>query len=112
MYSRFAKAPGSRRSAGVFAAILLATAALAGLSIQSVYREAQVRKRFLSDTHRSIGELVSARLETAMTDADRSVAAAIQGIEPRAENLLRKIDDIESAQPWLMPLVLASTSPS
>ena len=44
----------------VFAAILLATAALAGLSIQSVYREAQVRKRFIADTHRSIAELVSA----------------------------------------------------
>lgn len=112
MSSRFAKLPGSRHLTGVFAAILLATAALAGLSIQSVYREARVRKQFLSDTHRSIGELVSARLETAMTDADRSVAAAIQGIEPRAENLLRKIDEIESTERWLGPMVLMSTSPS
>ena len=58
-------------------AVLLATAALAGLSIQSVYREVQVRKRFIADTHRSIAELVSARLETAMIDADRSIGSAM-----------------------------------
>src|SRR6476469_1091119 len=109
---QFAKLTGSRRAIGVFAVLFLATAALAGLSIQSVYREAKVRKRFIADTHRSISELVSARLDTAMVDADRSLATAIQGDEIRVGNLLKKIHQIESAQPWLAPVVVAFTASS
>jgi hypothetical protein len=112
MGKRFAKLAGSGRAMGVFAALFLAMAALAGLSIQSVYREAQVRKRFIADTHRSISELVSARLDTAMLDADRSLAAAIRGDEIRVDNLLKKIRQIESAQPWLAPVVVAFTASS
>jgi hypothetical protein len=104
----FAKPAGSRRGLGVLAALLLATAALAGLSIQSVYREAQVRKQFIADTNRSIADLVTARLDAAMADADRSVAAAFESIEHHTPGLLRKIHEVESVQPWLAPLVVIS----
>jgi hypothetical protein len=92
MSSGFAKVPESRRRVGVFAALFLATAALAGLSVQSVYREAQVRKQFITDTHRTIAELVSARLETAMIDSDHSIAAAMEGIGLPADQLVRTIN--------------------
>jgi hypothetical protein len=112
MSSGFAKVPESRRRVGVFAALFLATAALAGLSVQSVYREAQVRKQFITDTHRTISELVSARLETAMIDSDHSIAAAMEGIGLPADQLVRTINRIEFAEPWLAPLVLVSAPSS
>jgi hypothetical protein len=99
-----------RRSLGVSAALLLATAALAGLSIQSVYREAQVRRRLISDTHRSIADVASARLDAAMQDADRAVADEIQNVKPQAQTLLNKFQELEGSRPWLHPLVLVSSS--
>lgn len=89
---------------------MLATAALAGLSIQSVHREAQLRTRFITDTHRSIAEVVSARLDAAMVDADRAVAAALQSIEPRPDTLFKALESLEASQPWVQPLVVVSTS--
>jgi signal transduction histidine kinase len=104
----FAKLSAFHRGFGVSAALFLATTALAGLSIQSVYREAQVRKRLIADTHRSIANLVTVRLDTAMSDADRTAVAEIQMIEPHAEALLKKFGELEGTRPWLEPLVLVS----
>src|SRR5438045_8276416 len=101
MRSGSAKISGLRRGVGVTAALLLATAALAGLSIQSVYRETQVRRRLITDTHRSIADLVSARLDAAMREADRASAAEIQAIEPRLAALQKKFDELEASRPWL-----------
>jgi signal transduction histidine kinase len=95
---------------GVSAALLLATAALSGLSIQSVYREAQVRRRLITDTHRSIADVVSARLDAAMQDADRAVADEIQNVKPQAQTLLKKFQELEGSRPWLQLLVLVSSS--
>ena len=100
----------SRRGWGISAALVLATAALAGLSIQAVYREAQLRTRFITETHRSIAEVVSARLDAAMVNADRAVAAALQSIEPRSDALFKALESLETAQPWVQPLVVVSTS--
>src|SRR5215813_9901560 len=96
------------RGVGVSAALLLATAALAGLSIQSVYREAQVRRQLITDTHRTIADVVSVRLDAAMLEADRGLVAELQTVEPRAEALLKKLESFEAAHSWLQPLVLAS----
>ncbi len=90
-----------RRGVGVSAALLLATAALAGLSIQSVYREAQVRRRLITDTHRSIADVVSARLDAAMQATDRAIADEIQTIKPQAQTLLDKFQELEGSRPWL-----------
>ena len=98
-----------RRGWGL-AALLLATAALAGLSIQSVYREAQVRKRLVADTHRSIADVLSAQLDAAMGEADRATAAELSVMGTHGEPLLEKIRDIETSRPWLQPLVLAFSS--
>jgi hypothetical protein len=106
----FGKILAFRRGLGVSAALLLATAALAGLSIQSVYREAQVRKGLIAATHRSIADVVSARLDAAMLDADRAASGELQGVEPRAEIVLQKIQQLEASGPWLEPLVLVSAS--
>jgi signal transduction histidine kinase len=73
-----------------------------------VYREAQVRKRLIADTHRSIADIVTARLDAAMNDANRTVSEELQKAGSSADALFRKIDEVEAASPWLAPLVLKS----
>ncbi|MBI4471891.1 MAG: HAMP domain-containing histidine kinase [Acidobacteria bacterium] len=105
-----AKISALRRGWGVSAALLLATAALAGLSIQSVYREAEVRQRLIADTHRSIADVVSARLDAAMLEADRAAAVELQAVDSQAKPLLKKFQELEASRPWLQPIVLVSAS--
>ena len=92
----------------MLAALLLATLALAVLSVQAVRREALVRTRLIIDTHRSLADLVSARLDAAMAEADRAVATDLQASGAGAEALLKKLQEIEASRPWLQPLVLVS----
>ena len=95
--------------ARVSAALLLATTALAGLSIQSVYREAQVRKRLIEDMHRSIADVI-ARLDAAMIEEERAATAELQSVPPRSARLLGKMREMEQFRPWLAPLVLLPTA--
>jgi signal transduction histidine kinase len=76
-----------------------------------VYREAQMRKRLISDTHRSIADLISVRLDAAMQDEDRAVADEIQTVKLQAQTLLNKFQELEGSRPWLQPLVLVSSRP-
>jgi signal transduction histidine kinase len=105
------KAWQKRRGLGVFAALLLAMLALAILSVQSVYREAQVRRRLIVDTHRNIADVVSARLATEILETDRAIAGAIESLQDRSsETLLKALDSLEALHPWAQPLVLVSSS--
>ena len=106
--ARFANLTARGHGLGVLAALLLAALALAVLSVQAVRREAVVRSRLITDTHRGIADLVNARLDGAMAEADRAIAADLQASDLQAEALLKKLHEIETSRPWLQPLVLVS----
>jgi hypothetical protein len=62
----FATLFAPHRAWHVLAALALVTVTLAALSIQSVRREALVRRNLVIDTHRAVANLVSARLGDAL----------------------------------------------
>jgi signal transduction histidine kinase len=90
------------------AALALASVVLAVLGVQAVRHEAQTRRRVAAETQLAIADLVSARLDAAMADADREAAAALQAAGSRVQSVLKTIEQLEISSPWLHPLVLTS----
>ncbi len=98
----------SRRAWHVLAALALVTVTLAVLSIQSVRREAIVRRNLVVDTHRAVANLVSARLSDAIAEGERSIAGAAQAGDRSPDAILDALDEIERARPWLGPVVVVA----
>src|SRR5690348_9350080 len=83
----------------VLLALAAAVVALGALSIQAVSREAVVRKRLITDTHRGIADLLQARVQSELSRLDELIAAALDGAKD-IQSLTPATNDLERTHPW------------
>ena len=96
----------SRLGIGLVFAFLLPTLALSYLGIQSVRNEAVARRQLLDDTHRSIRAVVGSGIDARIAEVDRALLREVAADQPDRATLIARVQEAETAQPWLQPLVL------
>jgi signal transduction histidine kinase len=86
------------------AALGLAAAALAALSVDVVLRETRSRRQLLQETYRQMADLDGARLADEIRSAE-GVARTIADADQKAEGLVSALDGFERSRPWLAAAV-------
>jgi signal transduction histidine kinase len=86
------------------AALGLAAAALAALSVDVVLRETRSRRQLLQETYRQMADLAGARLADEIRSAE-GVARTIADADQKAEGLVSALDGFERSRPWLAAAV-------
>jgi signal transduction histidine kinase len=86
------------------AALGLAAAALAALSVDVVLRETRSRRQLLEETYRQMADLAGARLADELRSAE-GVARTIVNADDKAEGLVSALAEFERSRPWLAAAV-------
>lgn len=93
------------------AALGLAAAALATVSVDLVLRETRSRRQFLEETYRQMSDLAGARLADELRSAE-GVARTIVNADHNAEGLVSALAEFERSRPWLAAAVALPRSTS
>ena len=96
----------SRLGFGLVFAFLLPTLALSYLGIQSVRNEAVARRQLLEDTHQSIRKVVGSGIDARIAEVDRALVREVAADQPDRATLIARVEEAETTQPGLQPLVL------